>query len=204
MWPSAARPRIASVSCASMSTSASGRTRSMRESCGTSLPEPEHGDHADADQLGRAPAHLADVAERGLGVARHEERREQRDDEQVEQDRPADEEAGGVAEGAPHDQRRAAAGRRARPRRRRRRRARRAGRRPAGRSASGRARTARRRRARSRATRRSCRRSPRRARPRRRRAGARGACGPLARASPICSASQPRPRPASVSAAPKM
>ena len=93
-----------------MSTSASGRTRSTREDCGRILPEAQDGDHAHTDQLGGAPAHLADVPERGLRIARDEERREQRDDEQVEQDRPADDEARGIAEGAPHDQRRTAAG----------------------------------------------------------------------------------------------
>ena len=72
--------------------------------------EAKDGDHAHADQLGGAPAHLADVADRGLRIARDEERREQRDDEQVEQDRPADDEARQVAEGPPHDQWRAAAG----------------------------------------------------------------------------------------------
>ena len=60
---------------------------------------------SDADQLGRAPAHLADVAHGRLGIARHEECGEHGDDQQVEQDGPADDEPGDIAERAPHDHR---------------------------------------------------------------------------------------------------
>ena len=87
-----------------MSTTASGRTRSR--------PPSLREQPADARAATITPTPISS-AERplispmlpsgGLGVARHEERREHRDDEQVEQDRPADDEAGDVAERAPHD-----------------------------------------------------------------------------------------------------